>query len=297
MSALLLERNPLAEQVRSLTALVERLQQEVCELRRENGELRQEVRDLRREAGSWKRMHAGALERNAKLQAELDQARAEIRQLQAERFGKQSEKQSSTDRSNDLEAPQQQATPKKKRGQQPGRPAPQRRDYSHLPEREEQIDLPDEAKVCACCGKPLADLGYSDDSEQIEMEITVYRRVVRRKRYRRTCDCGEPPRTVTAPLPPKLLPKSIYGTSLWVHLLREKFHLQRPMPTMRRTVPDHRTASAAGIAPRGGNDSPTDCSESNRCSHRCTTRFGLVTCSRPTFQPTTSFASRAAKYL
>ena len=229
MSALLLEQNPLAEQVRSLTALVERLQQEVCELRCENDELRQEVRDLRRESGYWKSRHAGALEQNAKLQAELDQARAEIRQLKAERFGKQSEKQSSTDRSNDLDDPQQQAAPKKKRGQQPGRPAPKRRDYSHLPAREEQIDLPDEAKVCACCGKPLEDLGYSDDSEQIEIEIIVYRRVIRRKRYRRTCNCRDQPRTVTAPLPSKLLPKSIYGTSLWVHLLLEKFHLQRPM--------------------------------------------------------------------
>jgi len=229
MSALLLEQNPLAEQVRSLTALVERLQQEVCELRCENDELRQEVRDLRRESGYWKSRHAGALEQNAKLQAELDQARAEIRQLKAERFGKQSEKQSSTDRSNDLDDPQQQAAPKKKRGQQPGRPAPKRRDYSHLPAREEQIDLPDEAKVCACCGKPLEDLGHSDDSEQIEIEIIVYRRVIRRKRYRRTCNCRDQPRTVTAPLPSKLLPKSIYGTSLWVHLLLEKFHLQRPM--------------------------------------------------------------------
>jgi transposase len=228
MGALLLEQNPLAKQVRSLTALVERLQQEVCELRRENGELRQEVGDFRREAGYWKSMHAGALERNAKLQAELDQAKAEIRQLKAERFGKQSEKQSSTDRSNDLDDPQQQAASKKKRGQQPGRPAPKRRDYSHLPAREEQIDLPDEGKVCACCGKPLEDLGHGDDSEQIEIETTVYRRVVRRKRYRRTCNCRDQPRTVTAPLPPKLLPKSIYGTSLWVHLLLEKFQLQRP---------------------------------------------------------------------
>ena len=84
-------------------------------------------------------------------------------------------------------------------------------------------------KVCACCGKPLTDLGHSDDSEQIEIEITLFRRVVRRKRYRRTCDCPTPPRTVTAPLPPKLLPKGIYGTSLWIHLLLEKFHLQRPM--------------------------------------------------------------------
>ncbi len=29
-------------------------------------------------------------------------------------------------------------------------------------------------------------------------------------------------------MPPKLLPKSLYGTSLWIHRLVEKFHLQRP---------------------------------------------------------------------
>ena len=67
------------------------------------------------------------------------------------------------------------------------------------------------------------------DGDQIEIETTVYRKVVRRKRYRRTCDCREQLRTVTAPLPPKLLPKRLYGASIWTHLLLEKFHLQRPM--------------------------------------------------------------------
>lgn len=221
MSASLAELIPADEQLRSLTTLVQQLRREVGELRRENAELRCEV-------GYWKSMHARAVERTTKLQAELDQAKAEIRQLKAERFGKQSEKQSATDRSNDLDDPQDRAKPKNKRGQQPGRPAPRRRDYSHLPAREELIDLPEDAKVCDCCGKPLADLGYRDDSEQIEIETVVYRRVVRRKRYRRTCDCAGRQRTVTAPLPPKLLPKSIYGTSVWMHLLLEKFHLQRP---------------------------------------------------------------------
>ena len=174
-------------------------------------------------------MHARAVERNTKLQAELDQAKAEIRQLKAERFGKQSEKQSATDRSNDLDDPQQKAAPKKKRGQQPGRPAPKRRDYSHLPAREEQIDLPDDAKGLIAVASRWKISASDDASEQIEIETIVYRRVVRRKRYRQTCDCRDRPRTVTAPLPPKLLPKSIYGTSLWIHLLLEKFHLQRPM--------------------------------------------------------------------
>ena len=229
MSASVLERNSVDEQLRSLTTLVGQLRQKVGELRHENAALRQQVRELRGDVGYWKSRHADAVERNTKLKAELDEAKAEIRQLKAERFGKQSEKQSATDRSNDLDDPQQQATPKKKRGQQPGRPAPKRRDYSHLPARETQIDLPEGAKVCDCCGKPLVDFGYSDDREQLEIETTVYRRVIRRKRYRQTCDCSGRPRTVTAPLLPKLLPKSIYGTSLWIHLLLEKFHLQRPM--------------------------------------------------------------------
>ena len=229
MSASLLERNCVGEQLQSLTALVQQLQQEVCELRRENAELRQQVSELRCDVGYWKNQHARSVERNTKLHGELDQAQAEIRQLKAERFGKQSEKQSATDRSNHLDDPQDQAASKKKRGQQPGRPAPKRRDYSHLPAREQQIDLPEDSKVCDCCGKPLADLGHSGDSEQIEIETIVYRQVVRRKRYRRTCECANRQRTVTAPLPPKLLPRSLYGASLWIHLLLEKFHLQRPM--------------------------------------------------------------------
>jgi transposase len=228
MSASLLEQNPADEQLRSLTTLVQQLRQEVCELRRENADLHRQVSELRCEAGYWKSRHSDAVKRNAKRQAELDQAKAEIRQLKDERFGKRSEKQSSTDRSNDLDDPQDQAASKKKRGQQSNRRIPKRRDHSHLPAREELIDVPADAKVCDCCGKPLADLGSSDAVEQLEIETVVYRRVVRRKRLRRTCDCTGSPQTVTAPLPAKVLPKSIYGTSLWVHLLLEKFHLQRP---------------------------------------------------------------------
>ncbi len=228
MNAPLLLCDTVADQLHALTAMVQELRDEVDQLRCENAQLRRQVCELKCDVGYWKSRHADAVGRNIKLQAELDLAKAEIRQLKAERFGKQSEKKSSTDRSNDLDDPQQPATPPKKRGQQPDRPAPQRRDYSHLPAREEQVDLPDDVKVCGCCGEPLADLGQSDPGEQIEIETILYRRVVRRKRYRRTCQCKEQPRTLTAPPPAKLLPKSIYGTSIWIHLLLEKFHLQRP---------------------------------------------------------------------
>jgi len=132
MSILHLGWNPVGQQLDSLQALVEELRRDVMELRAENAE-------LRREAGYWKSMHARAVERNTKLQGELDEAKAEIRQLKAERF----------------------------------------------------------------------------------------------KRYRRTCKCTDQPQTVTAALPPKLLPKSIYGTSVWVHLLLEKFQLRLSMCSTR----------------------------------------------------------------
>jgi len=201
----------------------------VSEMREEISQLRREVSELRCEAGYWKSRHADAVQRNQKLQEELDQANAEIRQLKADLFGKKSEKQSSTDRSNHLDDPQDQnSANKKKRGQQPDRPGPARRDYSHLPVHEKFINMPPEGCVCRRCGKPLADLGQTEDSEQVDVEFIVYRRRIRRRRYRKTCHCpGQ--QTLTAPKPPKLIPKGRYGLSLWVHLLLEKFHSGRPI--------------------------------------------------------------------
>ena len=229
MSELTLEWNPTDAWQESLVLQLADLHREVAELQKENSQLRREVLKLRCDVGFWKSSHARAVARNAKMKVELTESQAKVRQLKDERFGKKSEKQSTSDRTNDLEDPQAEPSPKKKRGQQPDRPRPERRDYSHLPVREQVVDVPVDARVCGCCGLPLEGLGQTDDGEQIEIETTVYRRVIRRKRYRRTCDCIDPPRTVTAPLPPKLLSKSIYGTSLWTHLLLEKFHLQRPM--------------------------------------------------------------------
>jgi transposase len=198
----------------------------VAELREEIAGLRREVSVLRCEVGYWKSRHADAVQKNARLEEELAAARAEIRQLKADRFGKRSEK---LDRSNTLDDPAaEDASPRKRRGQQPQRRGPARRDYSHLPVQEEFVDLPPEDRVCERCGKPLEDLGDTEDSEQVEVEIHVFRRRYRRRRYRRTCDCPGP-QTRTAPPPPKLIPKGRYGVSLWVHLLLEKFNAQRPI--------------------------------------------------------------------
>ena len=174
--------------------LVERdqLRAEVARLRRENLELRQQ-------AGYWQSRHADALRRIAALEQDKEQLRGENRKLQAERFGRRSEKQTGADRSNDLEDPTD-PKPQRPRGRQPSQPAPQRRDYSHLRTREQVLDLPEAEQICPQCGLPLKACG-TEDSEQLEIEITVFRRVIRRRRGQRTCACPGP-RTFTAPPAP-----------------------------------------------------------------------------------------------
>jgi transposase len=208
-----------------LTALVTRLLTEVDQLRAEVAVLQRANLELRQQAGYWQSRHADAVRRIAALEQENNHLRGENRKLQAERFGRRSEKQSGSDRSNDLDDPTE-AKPKRQRGRQPGQPAPQRRDYSHLPAREQFLDLPEAEQICPQCGLPLKACG-SEDSEQLEIEITVYRRVIRRRRGQRTCDCPGP-RTCTAPPAPKLIPKSLLGVSVWVEILLDKFASYRP---------------------------------------------------------------------
>jgi transposase len=208
-----------------LTALVTRLLAEVDQLRAAVADLQRENLQLRQQAGYWQSRHADAVRRIAALEQENEQLRGENRKLQAERFGRRSEKQSSRDRSNELEDPTD-AQPKRQRGRQPGQPAPRRRDYSHLPEREQFIELPETAQNCPECGQPLKACG-SEDSEQLEIETLVYRRVIRRQRCQRTCGCPGP-RTVTASPASKLIPKSLLGVSVWVEILLDKFASYRP---------------------------------------------------------------------
>ena len=215
------EPTELSELVRHLCREVVELRQEVADLRRENAELRQQV-------GYWKAQHARAVQRAEQLEAEVEQLRGENRKLQDQLFGRKSETASAQDRSHRLEGEEDQApsTPPR-RGQRTDRPGPKRRDYSHLPVVEELRVLPPEQRVCPQCGAALSPSDRAD-SEQIEIEVQAYRRVIRRRRYQRTCACANCPRTLTAPPAPKLIPKGVPGVSVWVEILLDKFFSHRP---------------------------------------------------------------------
>jgi transposase len=216
-----------------LLEVIRDLKREVVSLRREVADLRRENLILRNEAGYWKAMHAAAVGRIAKLETEAEQLRGENRQLQARLFGGKSERSTSRDRSNHIPGEETDDDPgvpgrsPQPRGQQKGKPGPQRRDYCHLPVVEERTELAADGRCCPHCGLPCTP-SDTEDSEQLEVDVRPFRRRIRRQRYRRTCHCPGS-RTLIAPCPPKLIPKGRLGTSIWVEILLGKYFSHQPI--------------------------------------------------------------------
>jgi transposase len=208
--------------------LVDDWRQEVQELRAKVQRLERENLELRQQAADWKSRHRDALLRNTELEKKVEQLEGENRKLPADLFGRRTEKTTGSDRSNDLDDPQDDSRgPPRTRGQQPNNPGPKRRDYSHLPVEDEFSVLPAAECVCPECGKPWLLRGDTEDSEQIEIEVRAYRRVIHRRRYQRTCDC-QGTLTLSAPSVPKLIPKGRYGLSVWVEIILDKYFSFRP---------------------------------------------------------------------
>jgi len=211
-----------------LTIPVRTVREEIAEHHAEVQRLQRENLELRQQVGYWKSRHRDALQRITELEQKVEQIEGEKRQLKADLFGRRTETTSRSDRSNDLDDPEDDSRKiQRKRGQQPKNPGPKRRDYSHLEAREKFVELPAEQCLCPRCHKPFLPCGGTEDSEQVEIEVSAYRRVIRRRRYQRTCTC-EGTKIVTAPPAPKLIPKGRYGTSVWVEVLVDKYFSYRP---------------------------------------------------------------------
>jgi transposase len=168
-------------------------------------------------------MHERACQREDLLRKENERLRAQLRLREQQLFGQKTETSAAV-----AKATTGPAVLPRRRGQQPGRPGPRRRDYSHLPAVVEDHALPGEQCCCRRCGRPFAPVGGTEDSTLLEVEVKAYRRVIRRRRYRPTCACGAHPGVVTAPPAPRVLPKSLLGVSLLVELLVDKYLSYRP---------------------------------------------------------------------
>jgi len=126
----------------------------------ENAMLLMENNILRTDIGYWKVCHRQAVEREGALKKELQEKKARIKYLVRQLYEKrteQSKKKTESDKRISGE-------PKRKRGQQPDRPTPKRRDQRHLPEKEEVYDLAESEKYCLTCGLPLKEMSDTEDS-------------------------------------------------------------------------------------------------------------------------------------
>ena len=186
--------------------------------------------DAYRDLGYYRSAFERAKAREQDLKRENAHLQARIRQLEQRLFGRKTEAATATAAAMPSLPTNVPSTPptRRRRGQQPGKHGPKRRDYSHLPVVEEFHELPADEQQCSQCGQAFAPFPGTEDSTVLEIEVRAHRRLIRRRRYRRVCKCGNHPGIVTAPAPAKIIPKSLLGISLWVEILLDKYLFYRP---------------------------------------------------------------------
>ena len=175
------------------------------------------------ERGYWKTQHEKAKEKIEELEKKIKELEAKLRMREKQLFGKKTEKSKKTGKQANSNKEE-----KRNRGQQPGKPGHGRGKHERLEVIEKIIEIPEEERCCSTCGLPYDDFPGTDDSEDIVVNVEAHKRRIKRKRYKKTCKCPETPGIITAPLPPKLIPRGILDISVWVKIILDKYHLYRP---------------------------------------------------------------------
>ncbi len=187
---------------------------------------------LTRENARLRRALRKSETRRARLEAELAKLRATGAVLARRLFGRRSERQ---------EKPRSE----RRRGGQPGARGHGRTPRPALGERTEVRNPPPGARVCAGCGRPYAANG-ARVSSIVEIEVSAYRRVIHRPRWRRGCECASSPVEVSAPPAPRLFTGTAYGTSVWARFLFERYACFRPLNRVAAWLSDQGLAVSAG---------------------------------------------------
>jgi len=229
----------------------------------EDVEVRNELIRLKSQAHFWRAQHERAVKREAvwkkkaheleekarcqsaqikEQAAQIEALTAKVVWLQEQVFGRKSEQSKGVGGNADKEK---QGSTKdsepssetgRNRGQQPGAEGHGRRNHDELPAEIIKHELPEDEQICPCCGLPFKELADTEDSEEVHWDVRLIRRIHKRKRYKRTCQCETLPCIITAPVSPKLIPKGMFSTGFWVQLLLEKYLHQRPLYRIRHAL-------------------------------------------------------------
>ena len=173
------------------------------------------IKSLSRENARLRKGAKTSRNRIETLEVQLERLRATGAVLSRALYGRKSEQQDKPGS-------------ERKRGQQRGAPGHGRTQRPGLKERTEEHNPPPDACVCGRCGQPYAPNGV-DESTLVEIEVKAHKRVIRRPRWRRTCECASSPMEVSSPPVPRLFPRTLYGTSFWARFLFEHCACLRPL--------------------------------------------------------------------
>lgn len=202
---------------------------------------RYEQQKLRHER-AVRELKAQALASTTCLQAELDLAQAQVRDLQKRVFGGKSEQS----RPSEIRP---KPAVRRKRGQQRGCGGHGRTIATQLSERHEDVVL--DKVQCPACGLAFKAFSGSEDAQILEIEVKAYRRVVHRHRYLPTCKCGCTSGIVTAPSPARLIERGKFGISVWTSVLLDKYAYGRPSQRLLQDLADHGLNMAPGTLAGG----------------------------------------------
>ncbi len=226
--------------LRAKEALRTRSSRRDAELRKALGRSRRQktaLGSLSRENRRLRRALRKSEARRARLEAELAKLRATGAVLARRLFGRGSERQ---------ERPRSE----RRRGRQPGTQGHGRTPRPALDEKTEVRNPPAGARVCADCGQPYAANG-AEASTIIEIEVSAYRRVIHRPRWRRRCGCASSPVEVSAPPAPRLFAGTSFGTSVWARFLFERYACFRPLRRVAEWLSDQGLPVSAGTLSAG----------------------------------------------
>ena len=173
------------------------------------------IKSLSRENARLRKGAKTSRNRIETLEAQLERLRATRAVLSKALYGRKSEQQNKP-------------RSERKRGQQRGARGHGRTQRPGLAERTEEHNPPPDACVCGRCGQPYAPNG-AEESTLVEIEVKAHKRVIRRPRWRRTCECASSPMEVSAPPVPRLFRRTLYGTSFWARFLFERYACLRPV--------------------------------------------------------------------
>jgi len=163
-----------------------------------------------------RRLETRVWERDQRI-TELEKVEAKLRLREKQLYGRRTEKNTPAARSG------------KPRGKRRGQKGHGRDVAGKLPGKDVSIETPNGPPRCPHCAAAYEKLSATEDSVEIDWQVRLYRKVYRRAKYRRSCRCHGVPEIVTAPVPPKVIPKGKFSTGFWTELLTEKFCLQRPL--------------------------------------------------------------------